>query len=184
MIHIQCWQVHDDALLRSRGTTVDIGYAARETEPDWPLIRHNILHVIIKYAINFFPSKKGWLKTLNLQQLNGKIRKMAKLWIIIEYLAKGVSRAMLLWWFAGQNSDTNSGLWICNRGNKPMIAFQQAPNRQKDPPETYYLFVWAGWQILKTQQSIPVPSRRAVASELKIAYLTHDIYIRCKDHSR
>ena len=58
VIHIQCWQVHDDALLRSRGTTVDIGYAARETEPDWPLIRHNILHVIIKYAINFFLQKR------------------------------------------------------------------------------------------------------------------------------
>jgi len=50
--------VHDDALLRSRGTTVDIGYAARETKPDWPLIRHNILHVIIEYAIDFSPSKK------------------------------------------------------------------------------------------------------------------------------
>ena len=97
---------------------------------------------------------------------------MANLWII-EYLAKGVSRAMLLWWFAGQNSDTNSGLWICNRGNKPMIAFQQAPNRQKDPPETYYLFVWAGWQILKTQQSISVLSRRALARKFKIEYLTH-----------
>ncbi len=61
MIPIQCWQVHDDVLLRSRGTTVDIGYAARETKPDWPLIRHNILHVIIEYAIKFFPSKKvGW----------------------------------------------------------------------------------------------------------------------------
>ncbi len=54
-------QVHDDALLRSRGTTLDIGYAAREAKPDWPLIRHNILLVIIEYAINFFPSKKvGW----------------------------------------------------------------------------------------------------------------------------
>ena len=58
------------ALLKSRGTTVDIGYAARETKPDWPLIRHNILHVIIEYPVFFFP-KKSRLKTLNLQQLIG-----------------------------------------------------------------------------------------------------------------
>ena len=58
MIHIQCWQVHDDALLRSRGTNVDIGYSAGETKPDWSLLRLDILHVIIEYVINFLPSKK------------------------------------------------------------------------------------------------------------------------------
>ena len=37
--------VIDDSLLKSRGITVDIGYAARETKPDWLLVRHNMLHV-------------------------------------------------------------------------------------------------------------------------------------------
>jgi hypothetical protein len=50
--------VHDDALLKSRGTTVDIGYAARETKPDWPLMRHKILHVIFEYPVYFFPQKR------------------------------------------------------------------------------------------------------------------------------
>ena len=61
MSHVQCWQVHDiidDSLLKSRGITVDIEYAARETKPDWPLVRHNMLHVIIEYPLYFFPPKK------------------------------------------------------------------------------------------------------------------------------
>jgi len=33
---------------------MDIGYSARETKPDWHLIRHNIL----QYAINFFLQKR------------------------------------------------------------------------------------------------------------------------------
>jgi len=49
--------VHDDALLKSSGTTVDIGYAAREMKPDWPLMRHNILHVIIEHPVNVSPPK-------------------------------------------------------------------------------------------------------------------------------
>ena len=63
--------MHADALLRSRGTTVDIGYATTEMKPDWPLMRHNILHVIIEHPCYGFP-KKGWLKTLNLQQPDGQ----------------------------------------------------------------------------------------------------------------
>ena len=43
--------VIDDSLLKSRRITVDIGYAARETKPDWPLVRHNMLHVIIEYPV-------------------------------------------------------------------------------------------------------------------------------------
>ncbi len=81
MSHVQCWQVHgsiDDSLLKSRGITVDIGYASRATKPDWPLVRHNMLHVIMEYQLYFFP-KKSRLKTLNLQQLNGYIRNMANL---------------------------------------------------------------------------------------------------------
>ncbi len=46
--------MHDDALLKSRGTTVDIGYSAGETKTDWPLMRHNNLNVIFEYALNFF----------------------------------------------------------------------------------------------------------------------------------
>jgi len=62
--------MHDDALLKSRGTTVDIGYSGRETKTDWPLMRHNNLHVILEYALIFSP-RKGCLESLNLQQLNG-----------------------------------------------------------------------------------------------------------------
>ena len=47
----------DDSLLKSRGINVDIGYAARDTKPDWPLVRHNMLHVIIEYPVYFFPPK-------------------------------------------------------------------------------------------------------------------------------
>ncbi len=46
--------MHDDALLKSRGTTVDIGYSAGETKTDWPLMRHNNLNVIFEYALIFF----------------------------------------------------------------------------------------------------------------------------------
>ena len=53
-----------------------IGYAARETKPDWPLMRHNLLHDIIEHPVMFF-STKSWLKTLNLQQLNCQIRTTA-----------------------------------------------------------------------------------------------------------
>jgi len=60
----------DDSLLKSSEITVDIGYAARETKPDWPLFRHKMLHVIIEYPVYFSPQKSR-LKTLNLQQLNG-----------------------------------------------------------------------------------------------------------------
>ena len=49
----------DDSLLKSRGVTVNIGYAARETKPDWPLVRHKMLHVIIEYPVHFFPQKKS-----------------------------------------------------------------------------------------------------------------------------
>ncbi len=65
--HVQCRQVHDDSLLKSRGITVDIGYAASETKPDRPLIRHKMLHVIIEYFLSFF-TRRIWLKTLNLQR--------------------------------------------------------------------------------------------------------------------
>ncbi len=49
MKYLAIWQVHDDARHKSSGTTDDIGYAAREMKPDWPLIRHNILHVMIEH---------------------------------------------------------------------------------------------------------------------------------------
>ena len=49
----------DDSLLKSSGITVDIGYAARETKPDWPLVRHKRLHVITEYPVYFFPQKKS-----------------------------------------------------------------------------------------------------------------------------
>ncbi len=49
----------DDSLLKSRGITVDIGYAARKTKPDWPLVRHKMLHVIIEYPVDFSPQKKS-----------------------------------------------------------------------------------------------------------------------------
>jgi len=52
-------QVRVDSLLRSMTDTVDIGYAARETKPDWPLFRHKMLHVIIEYPVYFFPQKKS-----------------------------------------------------------------------------------------------------------------------------
>ena len=45
------YDIIDDSLLKSSGITVDIGYAARETKPDWPLVRHNMLHVIIEYPV-------------------------------------------------------------------------------------------------------------------------------------
>ena len=34
--HVQCWQVHDDSLLKSRGITVDVGYVATDMKPDLP----------------------------------------------------------------------------------------------------------------------------------------------------
>ena len=50
--------MHDDALLKSRGTTVDIGYSGRETKTDWPLMRHNNLHVVFEYTLISFPQKR------------------------------------------------------------------------------------------------------------------------------
>jgi len=50
--------MHNDALLKSRGTTVDIGYSARETKTDWPLMRHNNLHVVFEYALISPPPQK------------------------------------------------------------------------------------------------------------------------------
>ena len=65
VIHIQCWQVHDDALLRSKGTNVDIGHSAGETKPDWCLMRHDHLtchNCICNYFVSF---KKSWWKSSN-----------------------------------------------------------------------------------------------------------------------
>ena len=56
----------DDSLLKSREIIVDIGYASRETKPDWPLVRHKMLHV--KNECPFYLSlQKSQLETLNLQ---------------------------------------------------------------------------------------------------------------------
>ena len=51
--------VIDDSLLKSRGVTVDIGYAARETKPDWPLVRPKMLHVVMEYQFSFLSGKVG-----------------------------------------------------------------------------------------------------------------------------
>ena len=63
-------QVHVDSLLRSITDKVDMGYIARETSPYWPLISSKIFHIKNEYSILFSFHKKGWLKTLNMQQQN------------------------------------------------------------------------------------------------------------------
>ena len=39
------------SLLKSRGVTVDTGYAARETKPGWLLVTHNLQHLMASISI-------------------------------------------------------------------------------------------------------------------------------------
>ncbi len=119
-----------------------------------------------------FPPRKGWLETLNLQQLNGWIRNMANLWI----LHNGISSERCLTCNAMPRQMHNDSLvrtvtpivdygYVTKRIS-PMIGFQQASHYSHEMNVPNLLSFWMSRRTVSgtTQIRAVIPSYRAQLS--------------------